>query len=117
LGALKDPKAVPALEMGIRDPSSTVRAQALSALGQIGGARSISALGDVLLYGSNGRDRVIAARALASQDVDSARQYLDAVADDADQQVREASHARSKGAQGSASSGSALIQSGPQLTQ
>ena len=88
LGKLGDQRAVTALESALSDSHGTVRTQVIHALGLIGGESATLALGDILLRGTDDRERVVAAQGLASIGTDSARQYLDAVADDPDQQVR-----------------------------
>jgi hypothetical protein len=88
LGKLADQRAVPALESALSDDHGTVRTQVLHALGLIGGERATLALGEVLLYGTKNRERVVAAQGLAGIGTDLARQYLGAAADDPDQQVR-----------------------------
>lgn len=91
LGALADERAVPVLEAALLDPNSSVRIQAIHALSKIGGDRAISALGDVLLHSNDTVQRVVAAQSLALQNGPVAQQYLDAVANDPDKQIRAAS--------------------------
>jgi hypothetical protein len=92
MGTLRDPGAVPALEAALRDGHASVRAQAINALGQIGGEAATAVLGGVLLYGSADRaERVLAARALWKQNSEAARAYLASGAHDADEKVRRVS--------------------------
>ena len=91
LGALQDDRAVPALESALEDEHDSVRMQAIQALGRIGGERATTALGDVLLYGTERKQRIQAAWALGRQDTEIARRILDTVADDPDELVSMAS--------------------------
>lgn len=100
LGKLGDERAVPALESALSEEHGSVRAQVIHALGLIDGENATLALGDVLLHSTDNTERVIAAQALARQDTELARQYLDAVADDSDQQVRAASRSNAGQIQG-----------------
>jgi len=91
LGALRDERAVSALEVALLDDSPSVRIQAIHALSKIGGERATSALGDVLLHGTDPQQRLVAAQGLAALGTALARQYLDAVSEDPDDDVRAAS--------------------------
>ena len=91
LGKLNDERIVPALESALSDDHVTVRAQAIHALGEIDSMYAAMVLGDVLLHGTDDRERVIAAWALAKHNSQLSNQYLDAVVNDPDQQVRAAS--------------------------
>jgi hypothetical protein len=91
LAKLGDERAVPVLESALLDEHSTVRTAVIHALGQIGGESATIALGELLLHSTNSRERVVATWGLASQDSPVAREYLDAVANDPDKQVRAAS--------------------------
>ncbi len=102
LGALRDERAVPALEYALQDEHASVRMQAIDALGRIGGERATTALGDVLLYGTQRKQRIQAAWALGRLDTDLARSFLDTVADDPDEQVWTASRTPPGSAQGPA---------------
>ncbi|MCB1859611.1 MAG: HEAT repeat domain-containing protein [Gammaproteobacteria bacterium] len=91
LGIMGDSQALPALISAMTDdPHLTVRIQATQAVGQIGGEMAIRALGEVLIYGDNKRQRIITAWSLARQDTDQARAYLDRAANDPDKQIRDA---------------------------
>ena len=91
LGSLKDERAVPELESALRDTSFSVRAQSMTALGQIGGERATRALGNILLdSGLDPVERVIAAQALWKQDSEIAQGYLQAGSEDGNEQVRAA---------------------------
>ncbi len=96
LGSLGDPAAVPALAAALGDEHGSVRVAAAHALGEIGGDPATRELGTVLLHGVQTRERVIAAWGLGKQGTPLARQFLDAVADDPDKQVRAASQARGR---------------------
>lgn len=109
LGALRDERAVLVLEVALLDENSSVRVQAIHALSKIGGERATSALGGVLLHGKDSVQRVVAAQSLAAQNTVLARQYLDAVAEDPDAQIRAASKSPSTGPQ------SAVSESRPQV--
>ena len=92
LGALRDEGAVPSLESALLDEHSSVRSQAINALGQIGGNQATMALGNILLNGSADKtERVMAAQALWKHDSEAARRYLRTGANDTDEQVRLAS--------------------------
>jgi hypothetical protein len=92
LGALGDESAVSELESALLDPNFSVRAQSMTALGQIGGDKATMALGGILLNESlDSVERVIAAQALWKQDSESAQNYLQAGSSDANEQVRDAS--------------------------
>lgn len=94
LGALEDDRAVPALEQALYDPNRTVGVQAVNSLAQIGSERATMALGDVLLNSTDSNQRVVAAWGLGKQDTKLAQQFLDAVSNDPDEQVRAASNKR-----------------------
>ena len=91
-GALKDERAVPELESALQDTNFSVRAQSITALGQIGGERATTTLGNVLLDRSiDPVERVIAAQALWKQDSEIAQGYLQAGSNVANEHVRDAS--------------------------
>jgi HEAT repeat protein len=91
LGALGDSQALPALISAMtHDEHPTVRIQATQAAGQIGGESAVQALGEILINGDNKRQRIITAWALAKQDTDLARWFLDRAANDPDKQIRDA---------------------------
>jgi uncharacterized protein YdbL (DUF1318 family) len=91
LGTLRDERAVTELESALQDANFSVRAQSLTALGNIGGDRATMALGNVLLdTGVDPLERVIAAQALWKQDSEIAQGYLQAGSNDANEQVRDA---------------------------
>jgi hypothetical protein len=92
LGALRDARAVIALESALLDPHLSVRFQAINALGRIGGERATTVLGNFLLHGTtDNAERVLAAQALWKQDTEAAKNYLQAGAYDTDAQVQTAS--------------------------
>jgi len=91
LGRLGDERSVPALESALSDEHGSVRIQAIHALGQIDSEHATTALGNVLLHGTDTNERIVAAWGLIRRDSPIAREYLDAIADDPDEQVRAAS--------------------------
>lgn len=91
LGRLGDERSVPALESALSDEHGSVRIQVIHALGQIDSDHATTALGNVLLQSTHTSERVVAAWGLIKRDTPIAREYLDAVADDPDEQVRAAS--------------------------
>ena len=92
LGALQDERAVLALESAVLDTHSTVRFRAINALGQIGGERATMVLGNILLNSSADiTERVSAAQALWKLDTKPAQGYLQAGANDTNEQIRLAS--------------------------
>lgn len=93
LGKLADRRALSLLESALEDEHRTVRLQATHALAQIGGEGATGLLGDILLHSSESAQRVVAAAGLWRQDTEQAQRFLDAVADDSDQQVRAAAAA------------------------
>lgn len=109
-GALKDERAVTELESALQDTHFSVRAQSITALGQIGGERATMALGNVLVdKGVDPVERVIAAQALWKQDSEIARGYLQVGSNDVNEQVRDASSKAPVVTAGS--------QSGPEATE
>jgi len=91
LGSLQDERAIPELESALHDEYFPVRAQSITALGQIGGDRVTMTLGNILLDNNiDPTERVIAAQALWKQDSEIARGYLQAGGNDANEQVRDA---------------------------
>jgi HEAT repeat protein len=92
LGALADERAVPDLESALLDTHFSVRAQSITALGQIGGERATLVLGSILLNeGIDSVERVMAAQALWKQNSALARDYLQAGVNDTNEQVSMAS--------------------------
>ncbi len=92
LAKLGDERAVPVLESALLDEHGTVRTAVIHALGQIGGESATTALGEMLLQSTDTRERVVATWGLVSQNTDTAKRYLDAVANDPDKQVRAAAN-------------------------
>lgn len=90
LGALRDARAIPALEAALNDENASVRAQATQAFGQIGGERVTLILGEILLQDTDTRQRVAAAIGLQKLGTELARSFLDAAVEDPDEQVRNA---------------------------
>jgi len=114
LGSLRDERAVAELESAAQDANFSVRAQSITALGNIGGDRATMALGSILINENlDPLERVIAAQALWKQDSEIATGYLQAGSNDANEQVREAS----RKAPAVAVQPSAASQSGPEAAE
>lgn len=111
LGSLGDDRAVANLEKAVLDENFSVRAQSITALGQIGGERATTILGSIL---ANDRirpvERVIAAQALWKQDSEVAMSYLEASRNDANEQVRDAASMPPAVYTGSSESGSVVAE-------
>jgi len=88
LGAMRDERAVVALESALLDTDASVRLQAINALGRIGGDQATMVLGNLLLQGNvDTAERVMAAQALWKQDSEAAKSYLSATVYDINQQI------------------------------
>lgn len=96
LGALGRPAASPALERALRDDHPAVRAQAIQALGRIGGDRAVDAIGRLGLEAEERSDRLKAAAALAARPGAAAARYLEQIARDEDRLVAEVARAALK---------------------
>jgi len=92
LGKTGNEAAVAALAAATRDAHATVRAQAITTLGQIDSIGATEALGEILQDGNRASlERATAARALWRQGNPRAQDFLEIGAADADPLVRQAS--------------------------
>jgi HEAT repeat protein len=81
---------VPALEAGLSGDDASVRHAAVDAIGSIGGERALLDLGQVVFGDPEPEVRRLAVDYLAGDPGEPARAFLEAAAEDADPEVREA---------------------------
>jgi len=93
LGRARDARAVTALRSATYDTHISVRAQGISALGDIGGAEATAILGAILTTSGEFDDaeRSIAGQALWKLNSNAARYYLQMGANDTSRQIRQVS--------------------------